>query len=277
LIQGITGRQASWSARDILAYGTQIVAGVVPGKGGGYQDGIPLFDFVDDAVVATGANAALVYVPAKAAAEAILESFDAGVPLVVYPGDGLPLHDAVRLRHEAIQRSVVFVGPNTPGIITPGKAKLGFMPSQCYLPGSLGVISRSGSLSYEVCYRLTTEGIGQSTVVGVGGDPIKGLTIGEALEHFDGDEETRAVLVLGEVGGVEEYAIADYASRAGAKPVMTFLVGRTAPPGRRLGHAGALIGSEREGYAPKVDALRRAGVPVAASIDEIVDIVGNTP
>lgn len=272
LIQGITGRQASWSARDIAGYGTPVVAGVVPGKGGTALDGVPIFDFVADAVAATDANTALVYVPPAAAAEAVSEACDAGVRLVVYPGDGLPLQDAVRLRRTAAERKVTFVGPNTPGIISPGVAKLGFMPSYCYRPGTLGVISKSGSLSYEICYRLSEAGIGQSTVVGIGGDPVKGLTMGEALELFQEDAGTGAVLILGEVGGLEEYQVAAYAGRRGAKPTGAFLVGRTAPPGRKLGHAGALIGSDREGYHAKVEALLAAGVPVAGSVDDVVRV-----
>lgn len=270
LVQGITGRQASWSARDIAGYGTRVVAGVVPGKGGGAHDGVPVFDFVADAVTEVAANASLVYVPAAAALDAVMESLEAGISLVVYPGDGLPLQDAVRLRREAARRGLTFVGPNTPGVISPGRAKLGFMPSHCYQPGRLGVISKSGSLSYEVCYRLSDAGIGQSTVVGVGGDPVKGLSMGEALELFHADDETDAVLVLGEVGGLEEYEVARYAARPGAMPVGIFLVGRTAPPGRRLGHAGALIGSLAEGYAAKVEALSAAGVAVATAIDGTV-------
>lgn len=272
VVQGITGRQASWSARDIAGYGTAVVAGVVPGKGGTSQDGVPVFDFVSDAVEATGANSSLVYVPAAAALEAVLEAFDAGIRLVVYPGDGLPLQDSVRLRREAKRRAIDFIGPNTPGLISPGRAKLGFMPSHCYRPGPLGVVSKSGSLSYEVCYRLTNAGIGQSTVVGVGGDPVKGFTMGEALELFDADDETAAVLVLGEIGGFEEYQVARYAEGAGAKPVGTFVVGRTAPPGQRFGHAGALIGSDGETYEAKVKALRRSSVTVATSLDDIVSV-----
>lgn len=272
VVQGITGRQAAWSARDMAAYGTAIVAGVVPGKGGASHEGVPIFDFVADAVAATRANAAIVYVPATVAAEAIAEAFEAGLPLVVYPGDGFPVHDAVRVRRMASAHGSTLLGPNTPGIISPGQTKLGFMPSYCYTPGSLGVITKSGSLSYETCWRLTSEGIGQTTVVGVGGDPVKGLTIGEALARFHDDPATRGVLVIGEIGGTEEYQIIDYVARPGAKPVGAFLVGRTAPPGRKLGHAGALIGGDREGYAAKIEALEAAGVSVARRLSDIVAV-----
>jgi len=270
VVQGITGTQASWSARDMAAYGTRIVAGAVPGKGGTSHDGVPVFDFVAAAVAATGANVSVAYVPASAATEAISEAFEAGVPLVVYPGDGLPLHDAVRLRRTAQTRGVTLLGPNTPGVISPGQTKIGFMPSYCYMPGHLGIITKSGSLSYETCWRLTSAGLGQTTVVGVGGDPVKGLTIGEALERFGHDPETRAVLVIGEIGGSEEYQIVDYVKQRDAKPVAAFLVGRTAPPGRKLGHAGALIGGEREGYVAKTHALESAGVHVSHRLSDIV-------
>lgn len=272
VVQGITGRQAAWSTRDMAAYGTAIVAGVVPGRGGTLHEGIPIFDFVADAVAATAPNAAIVYVPATVAAEAIAEAFETGLPLVVYPGDGFPVHDAIRLRRMAAAHGATLLGPNTPGLISPGQTKLGFMPSYCYTPGSLGVITKSGSLSYETCWRLSREGIGQTTVVGVGGDPVKGLTIGEALARFHDDAATHGMLVIGEIGGTEEYQIANYVVRPHAKPVGAFVVGRTAPPGRKLGHAGALIGGEREGYGAKVEALEAAGVNVARRLGDIVAV-----
>jgi succinyl-CoA synthetase alpha subunit len=273
LVQGITGRQATWSVADMLAYGTKVVAGVVPGRGGETHCGVPVYDLVDQAVAATGAQASLVYVPAATAGEAIREAFDGGCSLVVYPGDGLPIHDAVRLRRLASACGATLIGPNTAGLISPGKVKLGFMPSHCFLPGRLGVVSKSGSLSYEICQRLTDAGIGQSTLVGVGGDPIKGVTIGEALSLFEEDPETDAVLILGEVGGLEEYQALDYVSRPTAKPVAIFLVGRTAPPGRKLGHSSALIGSAREGYEAKAAALRAHGVSVASTLADVVPTV----
>lgn len=272
VMQGLTGDVGRWSARDLTSYGTPVVAGVVPGRGGGSHDGIPLFNFVADAVAETGANASIAYVPPSAAAEAVAEALDAELPLVVYPGDGLPSHDAVRLRQHSRSAGSVFIGPNSPGLISPGRAKLGFMPSSCYVRGQLGVISRSGSLSYEICSRLTSAGIGQSTVVGVGGDPVKGLTIGEALDLFDRDLETHGVLVLGEIGGTQEHQAAEYARRSGTKPLAAFLVGQSAPPGRKLGHAGALIDGDRDTYRAKVDDLISAGVHVAERIGEVIAV-----
>jgi len=272
VVQGLTGRQATWSSQDMGAYGTRLVAGVVPGKGGQIHLGIPLFDRVDDAVRATGANAALAYVPASVAAHAVVEALEAGLPLVIYPGDGLPIHDALRLRNLALSVGSSFVGPNTPGVISPGESKLGFMPSYCFTRGSLGVVTKSGSLSYEVCLRLTQAGIGQSTVIGIGGDPIKGTTMREALALLHRDPETSAILVLGEIGGVDEYDACAYAQEPDAKPLGAFLVGRTAPRGRKLGHAGALIDSDRSGFEAKVAALELAHVPVAATLAEVVPI-----
>jgi succinyl-CoA synthetase alpha subunit len=212
-------------------------------------------------------------VPGEGAGEAIREAIDNGIQLVVYPGDGLPIHDAVRVRRHAAVLGAKFIGPNTAGLISPGLAKLGFMPSQCFQAGRLGVISKSGSLSYEICNRLTVAGIGQSTVVGVGGDPIKGVTIGEALELFHHDSETDAVLVIGEVGGREEYEAAIYMAREHAKPVAAFLAGRIAPRGRKLGHAGALIGGVEESYEAKAAGLRAAGALFIQRLEELVPAV----
>lgn len=271
IVQGITGRMASWITEDIQAYGTEVVAGVVPGKGGRTQAGVPVFDFVEEAMAATNANTCLVLVPPHTAREAIVEAVDAGIKLVVYPGDGLPIHDAVRLAKLAEERKVVFVGPNTPGVISPGLAKVGFMPSACYARGVLGIVSKSGSLSYEVCWRLSRAGIGQSTVIGIGGDPVRGLPLGDALSLLENDDETDAVLVLGEIGGTEEY---DLASRVGnGKPLAVFMVGRSAPHGRRLGHAGALITGHSDTYEVKVRALQQSGIPVAKTLNEIIPLV----
>lgn len=274
LVQGITGRQASWSVDDIRRYGTTVVAGVVPGRGGTVYGGdIPVFDFVADAVAETGANASLVYVPASTACEAVLEAIECGLALVVYPGDGLPQADAIRLRGAAQERGVTFIGPNTPGLISPGLAKLGFMPSDCYMPGRVGVISRSGSLSYEVCFRLSSAAIGQSTVIGIGGDPVRGLSMVEAYELLAADDDTDAIVVLGEIGGFEEQSLAASFERDSGKPTVAFIVGRTALPGKRLGHAGALIGGADEGYEAKALALASVGVRVVHTIDELVPAV----
>jgi succinyl-CoA synthetase alpha subunit len=272
-IHGITGKAGLWSLRDLRSYGTRVVAGVVPGRGGTEVEEVPIFDFAREAVTNVGATASLVYVPPRAAGEAVAEALEAGIKLVVYPGDGLPVKDAIRLRRLARDLGGTLIGPNSPGLISPGKAKLGFMPSYCYCAGPLGVISKSGSLSYEICWRLTRAGIGQSSVVGVGGDPVKGLTMIEALDLFHDDPETKAILVLGEVGGGDEYQACDYVHRAGAKPVAAFVVGRSAPRGRKLGHASAFIGSDREGYDAKISGLDGAGVTVARSLLEIVAVV----
>ncbi len=273
LVQGITGRQASWSVREMVRYGTRIVAGVVPGKGGVEHEGVPVYDLTADAVRATGATTAITFVPGPAAGEAMVEAIEAGIRLIVCPGDGIPIADALRVRRAARAAGAVLVGPNTPGVIMPGCWKLGFMPSDLYIPGPLGVISKSGSLSYEVCWRLTRVGIGQSTVMGIGGDPIKGTGVLDALRLFDSDRDTAAVLVLGEIGGFDEYQVLDHALRDAAKPVGVFLVGRTAPRGRRLGHAGALIGSARETFDAKAEALRQAGVPLAETLEDVIPMV----
>lgn len=271
VIQGITGKMGRFSARDMREYGTNVVAGVVPGRTGVEGDGIPVFPDMRTARDETGADTSLVYVPAPVALDAVLEAFDAGMRLVVYPGDGLPARDAMEMRAAARANGGVLVGPNTPGIISPGKAKVGFMPSVCYTPGPVGVISRSGSLSYEVSKRLTLAGLGQSTVIGIGGDPVKGVTAAEALELFHDDPETSVVVYLGEIGGGDEYDVAAYAARPGAKPVAALVVGRCAPPGKKMGHAGALIGSQADTHEAKLAALRAAGVDAVGSLGELVD------
>ncbi len=270
VIQGITGKMGRFSVRDLRAYGTSVVAGVVPGRAGDEVEGVPVFSAVRDAVEATEANTALVYVPPESALDAVIEAFEAGCRLVVYPGDGLPTQDAMTMRSVARQNGGTLVGPNTPGLISPGKAKLGFMPSRCYLPGALGVISRSGSLSYEVCRRLTEAGLGQSTVIGIGGDPIKGVTPAEAMLRFQEDPETKAIVYVGEIGGTDEDEVADFAAKPGAKPVAALVVGKTAPPGKKMGHAGALIGSHADTHEAKVARLREAGVATAALVTELV-------
>jgi succinyl-CoA synthetase alpha subunit len=275
VVQGITGKMATWVVEDLTAYGTNVVAGVVPGRGGRVHAGRPVFDSVAEAVAETGADTSLIFVPPMGAREATMEAVEAGIALTVYPGDGLPILDAVNLRRAVGRRpGQALVGPNSPGLISPGRSKVGFMPSQCFTPGRLGVISRSGSLSYEVCWRLTSAGIGQSTVVGIGGDPVKGLTIPECLSLFHEDDETDAILLLGEVGGTEEYTLVDYVTTVSdAKPVAAFMVGRMAPPGKKMGHAGALIGGPRESYAAKRDGLRASGIPFAGSLNELVPTV----
>lgn len=273
VIQGITGGMGRFSSDDLLKYGTNVVAGVSPGRGGTSLNGIPIYDFVEDAVAETSANVSLIYVPAASGVGAVHESTEVGVPLIVYPGDGIPRHDALLMRQRVAQTATKLIGPNTPGLISPGRAKVGFMPSNCYQPGPLGVVSKSGSLSYEVCLRMTKAGLGQSTVVGVGGDPIKGLTIEEALWEFDEDPETDAILVLGEVGGREEYGALSYLTEGGRKPIIAFIVGETAPPGKKMGHAGALVEGPDEGYHAKMAAFEELDLPVARSLGDIPDLI----
>jgi succinyl-CoA synthetase alpha subunit len=272
LIHGIAGNFGRFSARDLVASGTALVAGVAPGRDGAALEGIPVFPHAHAATQATGATAAIVYVPAPAALDAVLEVLDAGCTVVVYPGDGLPVRDAVEMRAAARARGATLIGPNTPGMISPGKAKLGFMPSHCYVPGPFGVISRSGSLSYEAAWRLTSAGLGQTSVIGIGGDPVKGLTASEAIALLHADRETGAIVYLGEIGGSDEYALARYAVRPDAKPSAALIVGAAAPPGKKMGHAAALVGSALDSQAAKVGALRTARVHVADTVRDLVGV-----
>lgn len=271
LIQGVTGHMGTFFVEDARKYGTRVVAGVSPGREGTCVGDVPVFGSVRAAREATAADTAIVFVPPAAVLGAALEAVEGGCRLVVATADELPVLDAIELRAAARANGAAFVGPNTPGIISPGKAKLGFMPSFCYMPGNVGVISRSGSLSYECCKRLTLAGMGQSTAIGIGGDPVKGTTAAEALELFHTDPETAAVLYLGEIGGSEEHFVAEYAARPGAKPVAALIVGQTAPAGKKMGHAAALIGSKAEGHAAKVALLRDAGVHVAPGLAQVVN------
>jgi succinyl-CoA synthetase alpha subunit len=270
MIQGITGQMGRFSARDMLGYGTQVVAGVVPGRGGRDVDGIPVFSTPREAVEHAQVDATLVYVQPAGIMHAAIEAIEQGVKLVVATADEMPVQDCIEIRAAARANGADFVGPNSPGIISPGQAKMGFMPSFCYRDGEVGVISRSGSLSYEVCQRMTRAGIGQSTVIGIGGDPVKGTNAAEALALFHADPATRAIVFLGEIGGVEERAVAEYAARPDAKPVAALIVGRTAPPGKKMGHAAALVGSAADTTEAKGRAMRQAGVFVARGIADIV-------
>ncbi|MGM7697798.1 succinate--CoA ligase subunit alpha [Microbacterium sp. A84] len=274
VVVGATGRFGRQTLEDMRAAGTNVVAGVAYKASSDVDPTLPLFSSVSGAVAQTGANAAIVFVPASRAVDPLLETLESGVKLVVYPGEGLPILDAITVRRAALANGVVYVGANTPGLITPGVAKLGFMPTDCYTPGPVGVISRSGSLSYEAAAALTTAGIGQSTAIGIGGDPIRGLTAGEAIELFHSDDATQTVVYLGEIGGDAEYEIADYAARPDAKPVVAHIVGRTAPKGKQMGHAAALVGSHRDTWDAKVEALEAAGVVVARSMRELPEDVG---
>lgn len=270
MVVGVTGQMGTFFVEDARKYGTQIVAGVSPGREGTTVGDVPVFGSVRAACEATGADTAIVFVPPAAVLGGTIEAIEGGCRLVVATADELPVLDTIEIRAAARANGTAFVGPNTPGLISPGKAKLGFMPSFCYKEGSVGVISRSGSLSYECCKRLTVAGIGQSTVIGIGGDPVKGTTAAEALELFHKDPETTAVLYLGEIGGSEEIFVAEYAEKPGAKPVAALIVGQTAPPGKKMGHAAALIGSKAESHAAKIAMLREAGVHVASGMGNVV-------
>jgi succinyl-CoA synthetase alpha subunit len=264
LVQGITGSAGSFHAKQMLAYGTAVVAGVTPGRGGGrFEDQVPIFDTVADAVKATGANASAIFVPPAGAADAILEAADAGVALVVAITEGIPVLDMVRVRRALETRpGVRLVGPNCPGVITPEQCKIGIMPGHIHRPGRVGVVSRSGTLTYEAVKQLTDLGLGQSTAVGIGGDPVHGLGFIDVLALFQEDPATDAVIMIGEIGGAEEERAAAFIRDHYTKPVVGFIAGRTAPPGKRMGHAGAVISGGSGTAAAKISAMREAGIRV---------------
>ncbi len=275
LVQGITGREGSFHTEQMQAFGTNVVAGVVPGKGGTTHLGIPVFDAVGPAVAATAANVAGVFVPAALdAADAIMEAAAAGIPLIVCMTEGIPIHDMIRARDFVARASARLIGPNGPGVVTPGQAKVGFIPNHISRPGPVGVVARSGTLTYEVIQGLSQQGLGQSTSVGIGGDPVLGMTFREVLPLFRDDPETRAVVLIGEIGGSdEEVAAEEVLGPHFGKPVVGFISGRTAPPGKRMGHAGAIISGNTGTAASKVMALEAAGVQVAETIEELVAAV----
>jgi len=275
LVQGITGREGEFHSQQMIAYGTQVVAGVTPGKGGQWAcDGqVPVFDTVAEAVAETEANASVVYVPARFAADAILESADAAVPLVVCITEGIPTLDMIRVRAYLDQKGVRLVGPNCPGLLSPGQAKVGIMPGHIATPGPVGVVSRSGTLTYEVVYALTARDIGQTTCVGIGGDPIIGTTFIDVLELFEQDPLTEQVVLIGEIGGSDEERAARFIAERMTKAVTAFVAGRTAPPGKRMGHAGAIIEGGTGTAAEKIAAFEAVGVPVAQHPGQISDLV----
>ena len=274
VVQGITGREGAFHTKQMIDYGTNVVAGVTPGKGGEWVfDTVPVFDTVKEAVDATGANTSIIYVPARFAADAIIEAADAGVDLVVCITEGLPVLDMVQVRAYLDTTHTRLIGPNCPGLITPGAAKVGIIPGHIMTPGNVGVVSRSGTLTYEVVYALTARGIGQSTAVGIGGDPINGTSFLDVLQMFEEDPDTEQVILIGEIGGTDEQKAAEYIAQKMTKPVTAFIAGQSAPPGRRMGHAGAIISGGEGTAAEKMAALAAAGAKVARHPDEIAEIV----
>jgi len=269
VVQGLTGKEGQFHAVKCREYGTQVVAGVTPGKGGTSVDGVPVFNTVAQAKAATGCTASLVFVPPMGAADAVLEAADAGIELVVCITEGIPARDEVLLKRALAGRSVRLIGPNCPGIISPGKAKLGIMPAHIHMPGSVGVVSRSGTLTYEAVGQLTHLGLGQSTCVGIGGDPVPGTSFVDVLEAFNADPQTAAVVMIGEIGGNAEEDAAAWVQANMAKPVVAFIAGQTAPPGRRMGHAGAIISGGKGTAKEKMEALTAAGIRVAVSPADI--------
>ncbi len=277
VVQGITGREGSFHTEQMMAFGTNVVAGVTPGKGGQFfeSDGqkVPVFDSVKGAVEATGANVSVIFVPARFAVDAIYESADAGVPLAVCLTEYIPVLDMIAARRYLDTTRTRLLGPNCPGLITPGQAKVGIIPGNIVKPGNVGLVSKSGTLTYEVVYALTERGIGQSTCVGIGGDPIQGTDFIDVLQMFEEDPETEQVILIGEIGGNAEEKAAAFIAEQMSKPVVAFIAGRTAPPGRRMGHAGAIVEGKSGTAESKIEALTAAGVRVADNPDNIVDIV----
>ncbi len=269
VVQGITGREGTFHTQQMKAYGTKIVAGVTPGKGGTIHEGVPVFDTVEKAVRETGANTSVIYVPAAFAADAILEAADAGIALIVCITEGIPALDMVKVMAFLKDRPARLIGPNCPGVISPGKCKVGIMPGHIHREGSIGVVSRSGTLTYEAVWQLTQRGLGQSTCVGIGGDPIVGTSFVDVLRLFEQDAQTEAVVLIGEIGGTAEEEAAAFVRAHMTKPVIGFVAGQTAPPGRRMGHAGAIISGGQGTAAEKMQAMEAAGIHVVRSPAEI--------
>ncbi len=269
LVQGITGRDGSFHTKLMLEYGTNIVAGVTPGKGGSDYLGIPVFDTVKEAVKKTSPNTSIIFVPPQFAVDAIYEAADNGISLIVVITEGIPIHDMVKVKNYLDRKGVRLIGPNCPGVITPNECKVGIMPSHIFRRGKIGVVSRSGTLTYEIVYQLTINGFGQSTAIGIGGDPIIGSKFVDILKLFNEDNETEAVVLIGEIGGTDEQDAAEYIKKEFKKPVVAFIAGRTAPPERRMGHAGAIIAGSEGTAEEKIRAFENAGVKVASLPEEV--------
>lgn len=279
-MQGITGKEGTFHMLQMREYGTNVVAGVTPGKGDTTHEGVPVFNTVEDAVRETGGNASVIYVPPAFAADAIMEAADAGIPVVVCITEGIPIADMVKAKEFLKDKTTTLIGPNCPGIISPGKCKIGIMPGHIHNEGRIGVVSRSGTLTYEAVGQLTALGLGQSTAIGIGGDPIIGTNHTDALKLFQEDDETDAIVMIGEIGGTAEEDAAAYAKDNVTKPIVAFIAGQTAPPGRRMGHAGAIISGGKGTAAEKMKALTEAGIRVVESPAvigrAIVDVLGSS-
>ncbi len=274
VVQGITGRDGSFHAKQMMAYGTKVVAGVTPGKGGQrFENTVPVFNTVAAAVRETRANTAVIYVPAAVAASAIFEAADAGLELIVCITEGIPVLDMTRVLPFVYERGARLIGPNCPGLISPGKSKVGIIPGDICEPGKIGVVSRSGTLTYEIIHQLSTHGMGQSTCVGIGGDPLIGTNFVHCLTAFEADPETAAIVMIGEIGGTDEQQAADFVRRNVSKPVVGFIAGQTAPPGRRMGHAGAIISGASGTAAEKMQALEQAGIGVMKRPADVVPLL----